>query len=92
MKSSLRGELTNVSNDDRFNLTNNEMVIAIADHLKVTDNEDVRKISNTIAPVLMNCVASNVSLFPIHATFLLTKLILPIERFETSQKASQRGC
>ena len=61
MKSSLRGELTNQSDDERFNLTNNDMVIAVAEYLKVTDNEDVRKISDSISPVLMNCVANTVS-------------------------------
>ena len=61
MKSSLRGELTNVQQDDRFNLTNNDMVMAVADYLKVTDNEDVKKISDSISPVLLNCVTSSVS-------------------------------
>ena len=61
MKSTLRGELTHNSHQDRFSLTNSDMVMAIAEYLNVTEDEDMKKISDSISPVLLNSVASTVS-------------------------------
>ena len=41
------------------------MVLAVADYLKVTDNEEIKKISTSLTPVLVNSVAQagNLKLF-----------------------------
>ena len=66
MATSLRGELTNASQlEQRYELANSDMVLAVADYLKVTDNEEIRKISTSLTPVLINSVAQagNLKLF-----------------------------
>lgn len=47
------------SHDERFELANSDMVLAVADYLKITDNEDINKIHSSITPVLINSVAKS---------------------------------
>ena len=60
MKQSLRGELTSsLHQDHQFELANSDMVLAVANYLNVTDNEDINKINSSITPVLVNSVAKS---------------------------------
>ena len=58
----LRGELTDTRNKDKFSLSNNKMVMAIAKSLEVNDQDSIKLISNVITPVLVNSLVSTVSL------------------------------
>lgn len=62
MMKSLRGELTDTSNKEKFSLANNKMVMAIATALKVNDQDSIKLIDNVIKPVLVNSLVSTVSL------------------------------
>ena len=60
MKTSMRGELTNTLVDDHnFELVHSDMVMAVAEYMNVTDNEDINKINLSITPVLVNSVAKS---------------------------------
>jgi hypothetical protein len=61
MMKSLRGELTDTSNKEKFSLANNKMVMAIATALKVNDQDSIKLIDNVIKPVLVNSLVSTVS-------------------------------
>ena len=62
MKVNMRGELTGMAmNDHKFELTNSDMVQAVANFLKVSDNEDISKFNSCVTPILVNSVASTVS-------------------------------
>ena len=66
MATSLRGELTNSAKiEQRYELANSDMVLAVADYLNVKDHEDIKKIDHCITPVFMNSIAQsgNVKLF-----------------------------
>lgn len=59
MHKNLRGELTDTRrNKEKFSLSNNKMVMAIADVLQADTLEDVAEINDTITPVLVNSVVS----------------------------------
>ena len=59
---SLRGELTNATAiEEKFEFTNHDMVLAVADYLNTTSHEDISHIKNSLAPVLLNSVVSTVS-------------------------------
>ena len=59
MKTNLRGELTDITKEEeKFSIKNSEMVMAVANYMKVKDFEDIREISNTISPVLVNSLVS----------------------------------
>jgi hypothetical protein len=62
MMKNLRGELTDTRNKDKFSLSNNKMVMAIAKSLEVNDQDSIKLISNVITPVLVNSLVSTVSL------------------------------
>lgn len=58
----LRGELTNASHvEKRFEFSNNEMVLGVAQYLNATNHEEIEMIKNSLSPVLLNSVASTVS-------------------------------
>jgi len=62
MNTPLRGELTNHSEaEKRFEFTNNEMVLGVANYLNATNHEEIEMIKNSLSPVLLNSVASTVS-------------------------------
>jgi hypothetical protein len=61
MMKSLRGELTDTRNKDKFSLSNSKMVMAIAKSLEVHDHDSIKLISNVITPVLVNSLVSTVS-------------------------------
>ena len=62
MSKNLRGELTDISHTkEKFSLTNNKMVMAIAKTLQVETFEDIKEINETITPVLINSVTATVS-------------------------------
>jgi len=62
MKTPLRGELTKSTETDRkYEFTNNQMVLGVADYLNVTNDEEIQLIKNSISPVLLNSVANSVS-------------------------------
>lgn len=61
MMKSLRGELTDTRNKDKFSLSNSKMVMAIAKSLEVHDQDSIKLISNVITPVLVNSLVSTVS-------------------------------
>jgi len=61
MMKSLRGELTDTRNKDKFSLSNSKMVMAIAKSLEVNDQDSIKLISNVITPVLVNSLVSTVS-------------------------------
>jgi hypothetical protein len=60
----MRGEMTNVKAlEDKFEFTNNDMVLGMANYLKTTDHSEIDAISKSLSPVLLNSVASTVSNF-----------------------------
>jgi len=59
---SLRGELTDTRNKEKFSLSNSKMVMAIAKSLEVNDQDSIKLINNVITPVLVNSLVSTVSL------------------------------
>ena len=63
MNTSLRGELTKGSSsaDEKYEFTNNDMVMAVSNYLNATEHDDVQHIKNSLSPVLLNSVASSVS-------------------------------
>ena len=61
MMKSLRGELTDTHNKDKFSLSNSNMVMAIAKSLEVNDHDSIKLINNVITPVLVNSLVSTVS-------------------------------
>ena len=62
MGKNLRGELTDTSSTkEKFSLSNNKMVMAIAKTLQVETFEDIKEINETITPVLINSVTATVS-------------------------------
>lgn len=62
MKTSLRGELTNSSNvEERFEFTNNDMVMGVANYLNANCHDEIEQINKSLSPVLLNSVAANVS-------------------------------
>jgi hypothetical protein len=63
MMKSLRGELTDTQNKEKFSLANNKMVMAIAKSLKVQDTEGMKMINDVITPVLVNSLVSTVRNF-----------------------------
>ena len=66
---SLRGELTDTQNKEKFSLANNKMVMAIAKSLKVQDTEGMKMINDVITPVLVNSLVSTVRNFSL--TFIV---------------------
>lgn len=65
MTKNLRGELTDTSSTkEKFSLSNNKMVMAIAKTLQVETFEDIKEINETITPVLINSVTATVSKVP----------------------------
>jgi hypothetical protein len=65
MSKNLRGELTDTSSTkEKFSLSNNKMVMAIAKTLQVETFEDIKEINETITPVLINSVTATVSKVP----------------------------
>ena len=63
LSTSLRGELTDLKRQkNMFSLRNSNLVRAIAKVLKSEEAEDYRLISHTIEPVLVNSIASTVSI------------------------------
>ena len=62
MKTSMRGELTSQSQSDHaYELTNSDMVQAVANYLKASDSEDISQLNSCVTPILVNSVASTVS-------------------------------
>ena len=62
MVKNLRGELTDTSSTkEKFSLSNNKMVMALAKTLQVETFEDIKEINETITPVLINSVTATVS-------------------------------
>ena len=62
MSTPIRGELTNPSmTEKKFEFSNNEMVLGVANYLNVTNHEEIEMIKNSLAPVLLNSVASTES-------------------------------
>ena len=62
MNTSLRGELTNATAiEEKFEFTNNDMVMGVAEYLNATDHDEINAIKKSLAPVLLNSVASTVS-------------------------------
>ena len=65
--------MTNQADSDkRFEFSNNEMVLGVANYLNATNHEEIEMIKNSLAPVLLNSVASTVShlLFITHMLYL----------------------
>lgn len=62
MNTSMRGELTNITSiEEKFEFTNNEMVLGIAEYLNANSSDEVQAIKKSLSPVLLNSVASTVS-------------------------------
>ena len=71
MNTSLRGELTNATAlEEKFEFTNNDMVMGVAEYLNATDHDEINAIKKSLAPVLLNSVASTVSLNTLKQTNL----------------------
>lgn len=63
MNTSLRGELTNASAvDEKFEFSNNDMVLGVANYLNTNDHDDIQQIKKSLTPVLLNSVVNTVSL------------------------------
>ena len=59
---SLRGELTNASAvEEKFEFTNNDMVLGVANYLNTQNHDDIAHIKKSLSPVLLNSVSSTVS-------------------------------
>lgn len=59
MNTSMRGELTNITSiEEKFEFTNNEMVLGIAEYLNANSSDEVQAIKKSLSPVLLNSVAS----------------------------------
>ena len=72
MKKNLRGELTEPRLKQKYSLSNNHMVMAIANYLKADDFADIKEIHATVTPVLVNSVVQSVSLQYQSHTFRVT--------------------
>lgn len=60
MMQSLRGELTDLKKtSNTFSLKNNKLVQAVAEVLRVTDQDDLKAINTTLSPLLVNSVCSS---------------------------------
>ena len=56
---SLRGELTNAAAiEEKFEFTNNEMVLGVANYLNTQNHDDIQHIKKSLSPVLLNSVSS----------------------------------
>lgn len=59
MNTSLRGELTNASAvDEKFEFSNNDMVLGVANYLNTNDHDDIQQIKKSLTPVLLNSVVN----------------------------------
>ena len=59
MHTNMRGELTNQhQNDHQFELTNSDMVEAVANYLKSSNKEEICEMKSCISPILVNSLAS----------------------------------
>jgi hypothetical protein len=59
MMQSLRGELTDHNkNHENFTLKSSKMVQAIAEIMNVTDQDEIKQINTTLAPLLVNSVTA----------------------------------
>lgn len=59
MMQSLRGEMTDQNkNKENFTLKSSKMVSAIAEIMNVTDQDDIKQINLTLAPLLVNSVTA----------------------------------
>lgn len=59
MATSLRGELTNATAiEEKFEFTNNDMVLAVAEYMNATNSDEIQQIKNSLSPVMLNSVAS----------------------------------
>ena len=47
--------------EEKFEFTNHDMVLAVAEYLNTTSHEDISHIKNSLSPVLLNSVVSTVS-------------------------------
>jgi hypothetical protein len=54
MKKNLRGELTETRLKQKYSLSNNQMVMAIANYLQADSFADLKEIHSTVSPVLVN--------------------------------------
>ena len=62
MATSLRGELTNARQiEEKFEFTNNDMVLGVAEYMNVQSNDEIQQIKKSLSPVLLNSVAASVS-------------------------------
>ena len=51
--------MTNAASaDERYEFTNNDMVLGVANYLNTNDHDDVASIKKSLSPVLINSVAS----------------------------------
>lgn len=58
-KTSMRGELTTASSvEEKFEFTNNDMVLGVANYLNTNDHDDIEQIKKSLTPVLLNSVSS----------------------------------
>ncbi len=63
MNTALRGELTNTTAiEEKYEFTNNDMVMGVAEYLNATNHDEINAIKKSLSPVLLNSVASSVSL------------------------------
>jgi len=64
MNTNMRGEMTSVAAlEEKFEFTNNDMVLGLANYLNTTDHSEIDAIRKSLSPVLLNSVASTVSNF-----------------------------
>lgn len=60
MMQSLKGELTDIKKEQNtFSLKNSQMVQAVSKILNVTDQEDIKQINTSLAPLLVNSVTTS---------------------------------
>ena len=61
MMTSMKGELTDIKKSEANTLKDNKVVIAVAEVLKIQDQNDLRELHSSLAPLLVNSVTSSLN-------------------------------
>ena len=67
-----------ISVEEKFEFTNNDMVLGVANYLNTNDHEDIAHIKKSLSPVLLNSVSSTVSIIESRRIILIDQLDVKI--------------
>ena len=89
----MRGELTTASSvEEKFEFTNNDMVLGVANYLNTNDHDDIEQIKKSLTPVLLNSVSSTVSYNILIELTAKTLLNLNQGNLDLLKKLQKEGC